>query len=42
MGSGIVAVCSPQNASKLTKALPEARVIGEVMKQKDGQRVVID
>lgn len=42
MGIGMVAVCSPQNASKLTKALPEARVIGEVMKQKDGQRVVID
>lgn len=42
MGIGMVVVCSPQNASKITKALPEAKVIGEIVKQKGEPRVVID
>jgi phosphoribosylformylglycinamidine cyclo-ligase len=42
MGIGMVAVCAPGNVKKLLKALPEARVIGEVVKQKGEARVIID
>ncbi len=41
MGFGMVAVCSPDNVNQLTQALPEARVIGEVVRQKGEARVVI-
>jgi len=41
MGIGMVIICSTDNVARLTKALPEAKVIGEVIKQK-GARVVID
>jgi phosphoribosylformylglycinamidine cyclo-ligase len=41
MGLGMVVVCSPNNVSGVTQALPEARVIGEVVKQKGEVRVVI-
>jgi phosphoribosylformylglycinamidine cyclo-ligase len=40
MGIGMAIVCSPENVNRLTKALPEAIVIGEVIKQA-GKRVVI-
>ena len=40
MGIGMVIICSPDNVNQLTKALPEAKVIGEVVKQK-GARVII-
>jgi phosphoribosylformylglycinamidine cyclo-ligase len=42
MGIGMVLICSPDNADGLVKALPEARVIGEVVKHKGQARVVID
>jgi phosphoribosylformylglycinamidine cyclo-ligase len=42
MGIGMVIICSKGNVRRLTKALPEARVIGEVIKQKGEARVVID
>jgi len=42
MGIGMVVICSPDNAGQLTKALPESKVIGEVMKQAGKIRVVID
>jgi phosphoribosylformylglycinamidine cyclo-ligase len=42
MGVGMVVVCSPDEVTKITKALPEAKVIGEVVKQKGEARVVID
>jgi len=42
MGIGMVLICSPTDADQLTKALPEAKVIGEVVKQKGETRVVID
>jgi phosphoribosylformylglycinamidine cyclo-ligase len=42
MGIGMAAVCAPENVKKLLKALPEARVIGEVVKQKGEARVIID
>jgi phosphoribosylformylglycinamidine cyclo-ligase len=42
MGIGMAVICSPENVKKLTKALPEAKVIGEVVKQKGEARVIID
>jgi len=41
MGIGMVVICSPDNADQITKALPESKVIGEVMKQTGKARVVI-
>ncbi len=41
MGIGTVIICSSGAVANITKALPEARVIGEVIKQK-GARVVIE
>jgi phosphoribosylformylglycinamidine cyclo-ligase len=42
MGIGMAAICAPENVKKLVKALPEAKVIGEVVKQKGEARVIID
>jgi phosphoribosylformylglycinamidine cyclo-ligase len=42
MGIGMAVICAPENVSKLTKALPEAKVIGEVVKQRGEARVIID
>ncbi|MDO8568579.1 MAG: phosphoribosylformylglycinamidine cyclo-ligase [Dehalococcoidales bacterium] len=42
MGIGMAIACSPDNAGKLTAALPEAKVIGKVVKQAGKARVVID
>ena len=42
MGIGMVVICSPKDVSQITQALPEAKVIGEVVKQKSKARVVID
>jgi phosphoribosylformylglycinamidine cyclo-ligase len=41
MGIGMVVICSPDNANQLTQALPESKVIGEVVKQAGKARVVI-
>ena len=41
MGVGMGLICSPDNADQLIKALPEAKVIGEVVKQVGKVRVVI-
>ncbi len=41
MGVGMLVVCSPDNVNQLTQALPEARVIGDVVRQKGEARVVI-
>ena len=41
MGIGMVVVCSPGNAGPVTKALPEAKIVGEVAKQAGEARVVI-
>jgi hypothetical protein len=38
----MVVVCSPDNVSGIIQVLPEAKVIGEVVKQGRGARVVID
>jgi phosphoribosylformylglycinamidine cyclo-ligase len=41
MGIGMVIICSPENVDHFTKALPEAKLIGEVIKQIGKARVVI-
>jgi len=41
MGIGMVLVCSPGDVNKLVKALPDAKVIGKVVKQSEA-RVVIE
>ena len=41
MGIGMVIICSADNVDHFTKALPEAKLIGEVVKQA-GMRVVIE
>jgi len=42
MGIGMVVICSPDNVDQLTRALPEANVIGEVVGQKGKARVIIE
>ena len=42
MGIGMVLICSPGKVNQLTQALPEARVIGEVVRQKGKARAVIN
>jgi len=42
MGIGMVVACPPDNANQVTQALPEAKVIGEVVRQTGEGRVVID
>jgi phosphoribosylformylglycinamidine cyclo-ligase len=41
MGIGMAVICSPENTDHFTKSLPEAKIIGEVIKQ-TGERVVIE
>jgi len=41
MGIGMVIICSSDDVGRFTRSLPEAKVIGEVVKQK-GMRVVIE
>ncbi|MFC1987417.1 phosphoribosylformylglycinamidine cyclo-ligase [Chloroflexota bacterium] len=41
MGIGMVLICSPDNTDQLTKALPEAKIIGETVKQRGETRVGI-
>ncbi len=42
MGVGMVLICSSQAVTEVTMALPQARIIGEVIKAKREKRVVID
>jgi phosphoribosylformylglycinamidine cyclo-ligase len=41
MGIGITVICSPQQVNKLTAALPQAKIIGEVIEVGAGARVTI-
>ncbi len=41
MGIGMAIICSPGDTDQLTQALPEAKVIGEVVEQRGKARVVI-
>ncbi|MFQ6122813.1 MAG: phosphoribosylformylglycinamidine cyclo-ligase [Dehalococcoidales bacterium] len=42
MGIGMVLICSPDDVAQLTGQLPEAKVIGEVIRQTEKARVIID
>ena len=41
MGIGMVIICSPKDVGQFIEALPEAHLIGEVVKQRGEKRVVI-
>jgi phosphoribosylformylglycinamidine cyclo-ligase len=41
MGIGMVVICSPEHAGRITEALPEAKIVGEVVKQTGEARVII-
>ena len=41
MGIGMVLICSPENANLLTEALPEAKVIGEIIQGVGKEKVII-
>ena len=41
MGIGMALICSPDNVDQLTKALPEAHIVGKVVEQKGEERVTI-
>jgi phosphoribosylformylglycinamidine cyclo-ligase len=42
MGIGMAVICAPEKVKKLTRAIPEAKVVGEVVRQKGTARVIID
>ena len=42
MGIGMVIICVPQEVALLKKALPKAKVIGEVVRRSGEARVIID
>ena len=42
MGLGMVLACAPEKASELQRLVPEARVVGEVIPQKEEKRVVFE
>jgi phosphoribosylformylglycinamidine cyclo-ligase len=42
MGIGMTIVCSPQHVAKIVSILPQAKVIGEIIKRKNAERVIID
>jgi phosphoribosylformylglycinamidine cyclo-ligase len=42
MGIGMTIVCSPQQVAKMISILPQAKVIGEIIKREDEERVIIN
>ena len=42
MGLGMVLACEQDNVDEIQKAVPEARLVGEVVPQRDDRRVVIE
>jgi phosphoribosylformylglycinamidine cyclo-ligase len=42
MGIGITIVCSPQQVAKIVSILPQAKVIGGIIKRPDKERVILD
>jgi phosphoribosylformylglycinamidine cyclo-ligase len=42
MGIGMTIVCSPQQVAKIVNILPQAKVIGEIIKKEDEERVIIN
>jgi phosphoribosylformylglycinamidine cyclo-ligase len=42
MGIGMAIVCSPQHVAKIVSILPQAKIIGEIIKKEDQYRVIIN
>ena len=42
MGIGMTIVCSPQQVAKIVSILPQAKVIGEIIKREDEERAIIN
>jgi len=42
MGIGMVIVCSPQEVNRLTATLPQAKIIGEIIKAEGDERVILN
>jgi len=42
MGIGIIIVCSPHQVAKIVSILPQAKVIGAIIKREDEERVIIN
>ncbi len=42
MGIGMAVVCKPKNARRLIDALPEAKIVGQIIKQTGDNRVIIE
>jgi phosphoribosylformylglycinamidine cyclo-ligase len=42
MGVGMTVICSPQQLARIVTILPEAKVIGEIIKTEDDERVIIN
>jgi len=42
MGIGITIICSPRQVASIMSILPQGKVIGEIVKGKDKERIVID
>jgi phosphoribosylformylglycinamidine cyclo-ligase len=42
MGIGMVVIASPGNAKKITRELPEAKVIGKIIEVESSSRVILD
>ena len=42
MGIGLTIVCSPQQVAKIVSILPQAKVIGEIIKREDKERAIIN
>jgi len=42
MGIGMTIICSPQQVARIISILPQAQVIGEIIKREDEERVIIN
>jgi phosphoribosylformylglycinamidine cyclo-ligase len=42
MGIGMTIVCSPQQVTKIVSILPQAKIIGRIVKREDKERVIIN
>jgi len=42
MGIGMTIICSPQQVGKIVSIVPQAKIIGEIIKKEDKERVIIN
>jgi phosphoribosylformylglycinamidine cyclo-ligase len=42
MGIGMTIICSPQQVTKIVSILPQAKIIGEIIKKEETERVIIN